>query len=51
MTTLLVSRDVDGYVIDYEVEVPARGLVDAMRVENCKPGVLLAADPIEVASA
>ena len=46
MRTLLVTRDVDGVVIDYEVTVPARRLVDAMRIENLKPGTLLTADPI-----
>ena len=44
--TLLVTRDVDGIVISYEVQTPPRGLVDAMRIENLKPGELLTADTI-----
>ena len=44
---LLVTRDIDGLVIDYLVPVPAHRLVDVMRVEQLKPGTVLSADAIE----
>ena len=38
---LRVVRDVDGEELVYDLEVPHRGLVAAMRLENLKPGRLI----------
>lgn len=50
MTTILITRDVDGVVISYEIQTPPRGLVDAMRIEELKPGYVLAADVVGAVS-
>lgn len=44
--TLCFLRRVDGVLLAYDVEVPRRGLVDIMRIENLKPGDIISYRPV-----
>lgn len=38
---LRVVRAIDGELVAYDVDVPRRGLVSIMRIENLKPGDIM----------
>ena len=47
---LRVVRAIDGELVAYDVDVPRRGLVSVMRIENLKPGDIMETElrPAEV---